>query len=144
MKQNAFFLLLLSCCFLGLECFHFVWQLARLLLFYLPLRFRLLLPVFPKSIWQIIFSGKENVFFLTLSLCLNVLLFCFVLNTCALPPSTNSRTKNTFGGNAHQILVGWSNNWMRGVWGIYGGEGRCILVFGRETGGKESTWETQA
>lgn len=78
--------------------FHFVWQLARLPFFYLPLRLRLILEVFPKSIWQIIFSGKErplpNIFSLALSLCLNVLLFCFVLNTCALPPSTNSRVKN--------------------------------------------------
>jgi len=47
MKQNAFFLLLLSCCFLGPECFHFVLQLARLPLFYLPFRFRLLREVFP-------------------------------------------------------------------------------------------------
>ena len=49
-EAKRFLPVIIELLLLGPECFHFVWRLVRLPLFYLPLRFRLLLEVFPKSI----------------------------------------------------------------------------------------------
>jgi hypothetical protein len=47
---------------------------------------------------------------------------------------------------AHPIFSGVhiKKNEMVGVCITYGGEERCVHDFGWETGGKETTWETQA